>query len=116
MAGAFHSPLMEPAVAPIRERLADVVFEPPRFPIAENVVGALVTDPAELRELLGRQVTSPVRWERCAQALAAAGATTFLEAGPGDVLTRMAKRVVPGARAIAVGSPADAARSISSGA
>ncbi len=40
---------------------------------------------------------SPVRWEACAQALAAHGATAFLEAGPGDVLTKMAKRVVPGA-------------------
>ena len=51
-------------------------------------------------------VVSPVRWESCAQALHAAGAATFLEAGPGDVLTKMAKRVVPGATAVAVGSPA----------
>ncbi len=105
VAGAFHSPLMEPAVAPIVERLSSIAFRAPAFPIAENVVGALVADPAELRELLGRQVVSPVRWIGCARALAAAGATTFVEAGPGDVLTKLAKRVVPEARAVAIGSP-----------
>ena len=54
-------------------------------------------------------MVSAVRWERCAKALEAAGATVFVEAGPGDVLTKLAKRNVPGARAVAVGSPADVA-------
>jgi [acyl-carrier-protein] S-malonyltransferase len=114
VAGAFHSPLMEPAVAPILEELDRVRMLAPRFPIAENVTGTLVQDPEELRTLLGRQVVSAVRWEACVQALAAAGATTFLEAGPGDVLTKMAKRLVPGATAIAVGSP-DAAAAVRGG-
>ncbi|MGZ4110095.1 MAG: ACP S-malonyltransferase, partial [Actinomycetota bacterium] len=105
VAGAFHSPLMEPAVAPIVERLRAIDVRPPRFPVAENVAGTLVDDPGELRELLGRHVVSSVRWESCVRALASAGATVFLEAGPGDVLTRLAKRVVPDATAIAVGSP-----------
>jgi malonyl CoA-acyl carrier protein transacylase len=105
VAGAFHSPLMEPAVAPIVEALARTELRPPRVPIADNVTGALVEDVRELRALLGRQVVSAVRWESCARALAAAGATTFVEAGPGDVLTKMAKRVVPGLAAIAIGSP-----------
>ncbi len=108
VAGAFHSPLMEPAVAPIVDRLASVEFRSPRFPIAENVAGALVDDPAELRALVGRHVISPVRWESCLQALARAGANVFVEAGPGDVLTKLAKRAVPGATAVPVGSPADA--------
>ena len=56
---------------------------------------------------------SPVRWQEDAQALAAAGAATFLECGPGDVLTKMAKRVVPDASAVAVGSP-EAARAVCS--
>jgi [acyl-carrier-protein] S-malonyltransferase len=110
--GAFHSSLMEPAVDAIEEALSEVEFRAPRFPIAENVTGTLVDDPAQLRELLGRHVVSPVRWERCARALAAAGATTFLEAGPGDVLTKLAKRVVPGAVAIAVGRPVVAASAL----
>ena len=105
VAGAFHSPLMEPAVAPIVERLRTIEVRSPRFPVAENVAGALIDDPDVLRDLLGRHVVSPVRWESCARALADAGATAFLEAGPGDVLTKLAKRVVPDAKAIAVGSP-----------
>jgi [acyl-carrier-protein] S-malonyltransferase len=108
VAGAFHSPLMEPAVEPIVERLSTIDFGSPRFPIAENVAGALIDDPVELRELVGRHVTSPVRWESCVQALARAGANVFVEAGPGDVLTKLAKRAVPGATSVAVGSPADA--------
>lgn len=105
VAGAFHSPLMLPAVEPLTAAIDDVAFEPPRFPVASNVTGELVHDPDELRALAKRHVVSPVRWEGCANALAASGSDAFVEAGPGDVLTKLAKRVVPGARAIAVGSP-----------
>ena len=76
------------------------------------MTGALVNEPGEMRELLARHVVSPVRWEACAQALRTAGAEVFLEAGPGDVLTKLAKRVVPGARAVAVGSPDAAADAV----
>jgi [acyl-carrier-protein] S-malonyltransferase len=114
VAGAFHSLLMEPAVGPILDELAGLELAVPAFPIAENVSGALVSDVQELRELLGRHVVSPVRWQEDAQALAAAGATTFLECGPGEVLTKMAKRVVPGAVATAVGTPEAAAAAVSS--
>jgi [acyl-carrier-protein] S-malonyltransferase len=105
VAGAFHSPLMEPAVEPLSAAIAKAAFSPPRFPIASNVTGALVTDPAELRALAERHVVSPVRWEASVGALRELGADTFVEAGPGDVLTKLAKRAVPGARAVAVGSP-----------
>jgi [acyl-carrier-protein] S-malonyltransferase len=105
VAGAFHSPLMEPAVEPLSAAIDAFAFSEPRFPVAANVTGELVDDPQELRALLKRHVVSPVRWERCAQALASAGADAFVEAGPGDVLTKLAKRVVPSARAVAVGSP-----------
>jgi [acyl-carrier-protein] S-malonyltransferase len=109
VAGAFHSPLMEPAVEPLSAAIDEAAFGTPAFPVASNVTGTLVTDPEELRELAKRHVVSPVRWASCAAALQAAGADTFVEAGPGDVLTKLAKRVVPGARAIAVGSPDAAA-------
>ncbi|HZN43285.1 MAG TPA: ACP S-malonyltransferase [Actinomycetota bacterium] len=109
VAGAFHSPLMTPAVEPLAAAIDEVPFAPPRFPIASNVTGALVTDPTELRALAERHVVSPVRWQACAVALRAVGADTFVEAGPGDVLTKLAKRAVPGARAVAIGSPEAAA-------
>ncbi|CAN5714053.1 ACP S-malonyltransferase [soil metagenome] len=114
VAGAFHSPLMQPAVQPIFDELAQLTFEPPAFPIAENGSGTLVAGAAELRSLLERHVVSPVRWQEDAEALAAAGASTFLECGPGEVLTKLAKRVVPGATAIAVGSPEAAVAAVSS--
>jgi [acyl-carrier-protein] S-malonyltransferase len=109
VAGAFHSPLMEPALAPLSEAIDAATFAAPRFPVAANVTGELVEDGEELRALLKRHVVSPVRWERCAQALQAAGVEAFVEAGPGDVLTKLAKRAVPGSRAMAAGSPAEAA-------
>ena len=108
VAGAFHSPLMEPARATIDERIDAIAFTPPRVPVAENVAGSLVSDPDELRTLLRRHVVSPVRWEASIRALADAGVDSFLEAGPGDVLTKLMKRIVPDAAARAIGSPADA--------
>ncbi len=108
VAGAFHSPLMEPARAPIDERIDAIGFSAPRCPVAENVAGVLVSDPDELRSLLRRHVVSPVRWASSILALAEAGTGTFLEAGPGDVLTKLMKRIVPDAAARAVGSPEEA--------
>ena len=64
VAGAFHSPLMEPAVEPLAEAIDASAFDAPRFPVAANVTGNLETDPEVLRDLLKRHVVSPVRWER----------------------------------------------------
>ncbi len=110
VAGAFHSPLMGSAVAPLTDAIDAVTFAAPLFPIAANVTGELVRDPQVMRALLARHVVSPVRWEACAHALRDAGAQTFIEVGPGDVLTKLSKRVVPGIRAAAVGSPQEAER------
>ena len=109
VAGAFHSPLMEPAVPEIDAAIDAVRFRAPRFPIAENVSGSLVDDPIELASLLKRHVILPVRWIDCARALASAGATTVLECGVGDVLTKLQKRIEPDVRAVAVGTPEAAA-------
>jgi [acyl-carrier-protein] S-malonyltransferase len=100
---------MRPAVEPVLEVLDRFELRDPAIPVAENVTGELVRDAATLRDLLGRQVVSPVRWESGIHVLSAAGATTFLEAGPGDVLTKLMRRIDPEPAALAVGSP-EAAR------
>jgi [acyl-carrier-protein] S-malonyltransferase len=109
VAGAFHSALMAPAVQPVLDVLDRIEVRAPVVPIAENVTGELVTDADRLRGLVGRQVVSPVWWEAGVRNLIAAGAATFLEAGVGDVLTKLMKRIDPGVAASPVGSP-DAAR------
>jgi [acyl-carrier-protein] S-malonyltransferase len=109
VAGAFHSALMEPAVQPVLDTLDQADIRAPKFPVAENVTGELVTDAERLRELVGRQVVSPVAWETGVRSLIAAGASAFIEAGVGDVLTKLMKRIDPSVAAIAVDS-ADAAR------
>ena len=112
VAGAFHSELMRPAVQPVLDVLEAIDVRDPEVPIAENVTGELVTDAARLRELLGIQVVSPVRWETGVRNLAAAGATRFLEAGAGDVLTMLLKRILPDVAGAAVGSPEAAAAAL----
>lgn len=109
VAGAFHSELMRPASQPVLEALGALELHDPLVPLAENVTGELVTDAARLRELVGRQVVSPVRWETGIRNLIAAGATAFLEAGGGDVLTKLMKRIDLDVRAVTIGNP-DAAR------
>jgi [acyl-carrier-protein] S-malonyltransferase len=109
VAGAFHSELMRPAVEPIAEALAGVSFSRGRFPVVANVTAELLTDGDRFRELLALHVVSPVRWERSMRALAEAGFDPFVEAGPGQVLAKIVKRDLPGARAVAVGSTEDAA-------
>ena len=104
VAGAFHSPLMEAAVEPLSAAISEA-RAPLRFPIASNVTGTLVSDPAEAPRPRRAPRGLPVRWEASVAALRELGADAFVEAGPGDVLTRLAKRAAPGARAVAVGSP-----------
>ena len=109
VAGAFHSPLMRSAADRIREELSKVAFAEPRFPVAANVSGRLIGDAAAFRDLLSRHVVSPVRWERSMRSLADAGFDVFVEAGPGDVLTKLVRRILPQASATAVGSAEQAA-------
>ena len=109
VAGAFHSALMEPAVADIDDAIARLEFAAPAFPVVPNVTGSPTSDPEELRNALRRHVASPVRWEPTIRSLAATGVDTIVEAGPGDVLTKLARRTVEGIRAMPVRSPGEAA-------
>jgi [acyl-carrier-protein] S-malonyltransferase len=114
VAGAFHSELMRPAVAPIADVVAGLSFSPARFPVVANVTAELLTNGEAFRELLARHVVSPVRWERSMRALAEAGFDPLVEAGPGQVLAKIVRRDLPGVRAVAIGSPEDAASLASS--
>jgi [acyl-carrier-protein] S-malonyltransferase len=92
VAGAYHSRLMEPAREAFSAFLATVPFAPPRFAVFTNTTGQAIADPAAIKAALGRQLVAPVLWEDCMRAAAAAGATEFLELGPGAVLVGLARR------------------------
>ncbi len=92
VAGAYHSRLMEPARASFAEYLAGVKFNRPMFTVFSNTTGQAVSEPAQIREALVKQVVSSVLWEDCMRACAAAGATEFWECGPGGVLAGLARR------------------------
>jgi [acyl-carrier-protein] S-malonyltransferase len=92
VAGAYHSRLMEPARAAFEAFLADISFGPPCFRVFTNTTGQAVSDPAQIKRALVRQVVSPVLWEDCMRSAAAAGATEFWELGPGSALAGLARR------------------------
>ncbi len=94
VAGAYHSRLMEPARAAFAAYLQGVAFNAPAAGITvfTNTTGQAVSDPDAIREALVKQVVSSVLWEDCMRSAVAAGATTFLELGPGGVLAGLAKR------------------------
>ncbi len=102
VAGAFHSPFMQPAAERVAKAVASVDFAHPAFPVFGNVTATPMVH-SELRELLARQVISPVRFEDSLLGMAAIGIGTFVHVGPGDVTAGMAKRVVEGARIVTVG-------------
>ncbi len=84
--GAFHSPLMMPAKDELEAAIHNTVFETPTCPVYQNVVAKAVTDPAQIKENLIAQLTSPVRWTQCVLEMIEDGATHFTECGPGKVL------------------------------
>ncbi len=93
VAGAFHTALMESACAALTAALASVPLQSPRIPVVSNVDALPHTDPEEIRAILVRQVTQPVRWEDCVRWLIAQGAGSFYEIGPGKVLRGLLKRI-----------------------
>ncbi|MCM1036201.1 MAG: ACP S-malonyltransferase [Bacteroides sp.] len=84
--GAFHSPCMEPARAELAEAIDHTVFSVPVCPVYQNVDAMPHTDPAEIKGNLIAQLTAPVRWTQTVRNMIAAGATEFVELGPGKVL------------------------------
>jgi [acyl-carrier-protein] S-malonyltransferase len=105
VSGAFHSPLMGPAVAGLVEALAAAAFREPRFPVVANATAEPVTTAARARELLAEQLTAPVRWVACMRRAAElAPGAGYLEAGPGTVLSGLLKRILPDAGSVPLGT------------
>ena len=93
VAGAFHTVLMEPAVAKLAEALSATDIRRPRIPVVSNVDARPHDDPAEIRALLARQVIGVVEWQASVEHLLAQGVRTVWEVGPGRVLRGLMKRI-----------------------
>jgi [acyl-carrier-protein] S-malonyltransferase len=93
VAGAFHTDIMKPADVRLAEALAGVAISRPEIPVVSNVDAAVHQDPDEIRELLVRQVVSPVRWEDSMRLMLSEGADEFYEIGPGNVLRGLLRRI-----------------------
>ncbi|MFT7900878.1 MULTISPECIES: ACP S-malonyltransferase [Tenacibaculum] len=91
--GAFHSPMMEPAREELAAAIEETTFNEPICPVYQNVVAKAVTNPAEIKENLIAQLTAPVRWTQCVQAMIADGGTDFVEVGPGKVLQGLMRKI-----------------------
>ena len=93
VAGAFHTPIMQPAVERLTKALASVPMKSPRIPVISNVDARSHDNPEEIRALLAQQVVRPVRWEDSVRYLLGDGFDTFYEVGPGRVLQGLMKRI-----------------------
>ncbi|MGE5316280.1 MAG: ACP S-malonyltransferase [Acidobacteriota bacterium] len=107
VSGAFHSPLMASAKYALKAALAEAQIKDAAIPVYANVTARPVQKADEIRSLLVEQVTSPVRWDESVAAMAAAGAATFREIGPGKVLQGLVKRIAPGVSAEGCDTAAD---------
>jgi [acyl-carrier-protein] S-malonyltransferase len=93
VSGAFHSPLMESAKSGLQAALETTDIRDASIPVYANVTAKPVQRADEIRQLLNEQLTSPVRWEETVRNMAADGASTFVELGPGKVLQGLVKRI-----------------------
>ena len=91
--GAFHSPLMEPARLELEEAIKNTTFSKPICPVYQNVNASPSLDPDIIKLNLVSQLTSPVRWTQSVINMISGGATSFIEVGPGNVLSGLIKKV-----------------------
>ena len=95
VAGAFHSRLMSGAGEKLKAVLEATDIKMPQIPVYHNFTAAPASSETQLRENLAKQVAGSVRWEECVRAMAASGADTMIEFGPGNVLTKLCSRTLP---------------------
>ena len=93
VSGPFHSPMLEPAGAALRQELEQVTFQRLQIPYVTNVNACEITDASEITELLVRQMYSPVRWMQSMEYMLKNGVDTFVEIGPGKTLEGFLKKI-----------------------
>ncbi|CAM6128844.1 unnamed protein product [Calypogeia fissa] len=93
VAGAFHTRFMSPAVSALEAALAAAEIKTPRIPVISNVDGQPHSDPATIKQILAKQVTSPVLWENTLTTLLEKGLQNSYELGPGKVIAGIIKRI-----------------------
>jgi len=102
VSGAFHSELMQSARAQFAETLEAVPLRDAQVPLVQNVSAQAVTKSKEIRKGLLNQLTSSVRWDESVRTMQQMGVSTFVEVGPGRVLSGLIRRIVPEARTLNV--------------
>ena len=108
VSGAFHSPLMEPAVVGLTDAIATSAFTDPAFPVFSNVTADASTTAVNAKDLLLRQLTSPVRWASEVRNIASHFPDAlYVEMGPGNVLTGLMGRLVKGAKTFTCGTASE---------
>src|SRR5580698_10412501 len=117
VAGAFHTSHMAPSVDALRAAADGMAVRSPRLALLSNRAGAVVRSGGDWMERIVTQVSAPVRWDRCMQAMADLGVTALIELPPAGTLTGLARRALPGGtfRAGPNGSPAGPGTTVSSG-
>ncbi|MBE0481015.1 MAG: ACP S-malonyltransferase [Dehalococcoidia bacterium] len=113
VSGAFHSSLMEPAVGGMAEAISRVTLKPPEVPIVANSTAQSLTSPEEVREELLRQLCHCVKWQPSIEYMVGRGVSTFVEIGPGQVLSGLIKRITGEARILSM-NDLDSIRAITS--
>ncbi len=89
----FHTSLMQSAGVKLAEKIADLTFLVPAIPVIHNVHAQTEADPEAIKALLVQQISSPVKWTACIQAMVASGVDRAVECGPGKVLTGLNRRI-----------------------
>ncbi len=107
VSGPFHSPMLAGAGEKLAALLLHQEIRQPKLSFLSNVTGDFVSDPEEIRTLLGRQVCSSVRWQQSMEHMIAAGADTFIEIGPGQTLSNFAKKIDRSVKVLHVETPED---------
>jgi [acyl-carrier-protein] S-malonyltransferase len=105
VAGAFHTKYMQPAVSSLSDFASTLEVGSPSLPILTNKDGSTVTSGSDYLSLLINQVSNPVRWDLCMDALTAAGTTALIELSPAGALVGLAKRGMAGVETLAIKTP-----------